>query len=84
MLATPVGAIPEILERVEKGWLAADASPEAIAELLAAYLENRLPTHAPSELRCSVEAQYSRKHVLEQLVATALGEGNDGRDRAGV
>jgi len=73
VLATPVAAIPEILDRFEPRWLARDATVDAIAHLLMGFLENDLPDHDPEELRENVARYYSRERVLRQLVTTALG-----------
>jgi glycosyltransferase involved in cell wall biosynthesis len=70
-LVTPVGALPEVIENFEPEWIARDATPEGIADLLVAFLENRLPTHPPLELRDGVERQYSFERALmvyEQLL----------------
>lgn len=73
VLATPVAAIPEILDRFEPRWLARDATVDAIAHLLIGFLENELPAHDPQELRDGVATHYARERVLRQLVTTALG-----------
>lgn len=73
VLATPVGAIPEVVGRVEKGWLAQDASADAIAQLLLSFLTDTLPMHSPEQLRATVLQHYSRERVLKQLVAVAFG-----------
>ena len=73
VLATPVGAIPEVLGRVEPRWLAADADAHSLAKLLTDYLVGALPSHQPAELRAFVEEHYSRAKVIETLVRHALG-----------
>jgi glycosyltransferase involved in cell wall biosynthesis len=73
VLATPVAAIPEVLEQVEPAWLARDASPQAIAELIMAYLGGHLPEHAPDELRRFVIEHYDSKRIIPQLADIALG-----------
>jgi glycosyltransferase involved in cell wall biosynthesis len=72
VLATPVGAIPEILGRFEKNWLAHNASIEAIAQLLISFLQRALPEHDPVVLRTKVAENYMREKVLEQLMATII------------
>ena len=59
VLATPVGAIPELLSDVEPAWLAADATGEAIASLVGRFFSGGLPRHDPLELRRFVEKRYS-------------------------
>jgi len=73
VLATPAGAIPEVLNRFEKAWLAQDVSADAIARLLMDYLKGALPSHNPAVLRETVAKHYSRQRVLEKLVAVVLG-----------
>ena len=38
-LVTPVGALPEVMRNFEPAWIAKDATPEGIADLLRAFLE---------------------------------------------
>jgi glycosyltransferase involved in cell wall biosynthesis len=73
VLSTPVGAIPEILARIEPKWLARDQTPPAIADLIIEYLAGRLPRHAPEQLRHTVERLYAQPKILERLVSLALG-----------
>ncbi len=72
VLATPVGAIPEVLGQFEKDWLAHDASIEAIAQLLINFLRGALPDHDPVILRNKVAECYNRERVLERLMAVVL------------
>jgi glycosyltransferase involved in cell wall biosynthesis len=74
VLATPVGAIPEILAEVEPHWLAVDESTEAIAQLLIAFLERKLPHHDPAHLRAAVARRYSKREVLNRLIHTTIGD----------
>jgi glycosyltransferase involved in cell wall biosynthesis len=74
VLATPVGAIPEVVGAVEPLWLAEDASVAALTRLLSDWLAGRLPEHAPADLRAVVERGYSERRRLTELIATALGE----------
>ncbi len=73
VLATPVGAIPEIMGRFEKGWLANDSSIRSISRLIKDFLKGDLPFHSPEELREKVAKYYSKNIILEQLVSTAFG-----------
>lgn len=73
VLATPIGATPEILNQFEPGWLAKDATGKAIACLLIRYLRNELPVHDPAALRVGVATHFSRELVLKRLVTTCLG-----------
>lgn len=72
VLATPVGAIPEIVAKAEPRWLAADASAEALARLLRAFLDGHLPAPAPAALRQVVCQDYAMDQVLRQLTTLAL------------
>ena len=63
-LVTPVGALPEVMRNFEPGWIASDATPEGIADLLVAFLQNRLPTHPPQELHNMIERKYSCGQAL--------------------
>jgi glycosyltransferase involved in cell wall biosynthesis len=72
VLATPTGAIPEVLGRFERGWLAQDSSEAAIAQLLMDFLGGKLPSREPTELREIVSRHYSRQRALEQLTAAVL------------
>lgn len=73
VLATPVGAIPEVLERFERGWLAEEVSSEAFARHLVLFLKGSLPAHNPWDLRAKVAEHYSRERVLEHLVSEVMG-----------
>jgi len=72
VLATPVGAIPEIMSRFEPKWLAQNESADAIAQLLISFLKGELPAHNPESLRQRVAKYYSKDHVLEQIVIILL------------
>jgi glycosyltransferase involved in cell wall biosynthesis len=72
VLATPVGAIPEVLNGFEPAWLAPDTSVDAIAQLLIDFLKGALPIHDPNVLREKVTERYSRESVLQRLVAVML------------
>ena len=74
VVATPVGAIPEVLRRFEPEWLARDATAESLAQRLVDFLEHRLPHHEPRALRRQVARLYGKDVVLERFVRTAVGE----------
>ncbi|MGI9860913.1 glycosyltransferase family 4 protein [Moorella naiadis] len=76
VLVTPVGAIPEVVGRFERRWLAEDTSVRAISHLLSDFLRGVLPSHDPTALRETVARYYSRERVLGQLIATAQGARN--------
>lgn len=72
VLATPVGAIPEILGGVEPKWLAEDATEAALTRLMSAFLNDQLPSHSPDQLRGEVSCRYARSDQLARLVALLL------------
>ncbi len=73
VLSTPVGALPEIVERIEPKWLARDNSAEGIAELMRAFIEKKLPQHSPQALRKFVETNYARERALPDFVRATIG-----------
>ena len=74
VLATPIGAIPEVVGRFEPKWLARDATADSLARHLIRFLDGQLPVHEPQALRATVERLYSRETVLKRLVQIAFGE----------
>jgi len=76
VLATPVGAIPEILLQVEPRWLAQSAREDDLVSLLADFLSGNLPVHEPSELRGLVKREYLRESVIPQLTALLFADQN--------
>lgn len=72
VLATPVGAIPEVMANFEPEWLASSAREEAIADLICGFLSGKRPSHAPSELRAKANEFYSSERRLSELVSTLL------------
>lgn len=74
VLATPVGAIPEILGRIEPRWLAHNQSRDAIAQLIISFLSGELPSHDPENLRQVVAQKYSTENALKKLVSVVTGE----------
>jgi len=63
-LVTPVGALPEVMQKFKSEWIARDATPAGIADLLVAFLQNRLPTYSPQELHDVVERKYAFEQAL--------------------
>ena len=68
VLATPVGAIPEILSPVEPRWLASTISATDVAALLTHFLHNELPSHTAAELRAYAVNKYSIDVVMPQML----------------
>lgn len=73
VLSTPVGALPEIISRIEPKWLARDNQAAAIADLMSAFVENRLPQHSPRELREFVCVNYAKERALPGFIRVAIG-----------
>lgn len=69
VIATPVGAIPEVMGRFGPAWLTKDSSTDAIATRMRDFLDGRLAA-APDELRANAElyGQSSISRQLEQAV----------------
>ncbi len=79
VLATPVGAIPEIIEQVNPAWLARSPSAQGIAELLAKFLRGELDPRTPAALHTFVEDKYSRDRLVNQLIEV-IGLSSSGRN----
>jgi glycosyltransferase involved in cell wall biosynthesis len=73
VLATPVGAIPEILAGLEPRWLSRDATASSLEELITEFVQGRLPVHPPERLREFVVERYSLARRVPELVAALLG-----------
>lgn len=73
VLATPVGAIPEVVGRYEKGWLARSATVEALEDLIGRFLAGSLPKWDPHRLHAAVISDFGRRAVLPRLIALTLG-----------
>lgn len=71
VLATPVAAIPEIMEQVEPQWLARDVQADSIAALLIKHLKHELPGHDAGCLRQFVAQRYAKERVLAELAIAA-------------
>jgi glycosyltransferase involved in cell wall biosynthesis len=72
VLATPVAAIPEIINRVEPKWLASGTDPQSIATLLRQFLRGDLPAHDPGRLR-SITQEHWSFGSLHRFCYRALG-----------
>jgi glycosyltransferase involved in cell wall biosynthesis len=72
VLATPVGAIPEILNCFEPKWLSRGADVDSIYELVSSFLLGKLPVHCPQALRSNVEKLYSSKLFLSRIEQCVL------------
>jgi glycosyltransferase involved in cell wall biosynthesis len=73
VLATPVGAIPEVISKFDSSWLSRSAETEDIADLFRQYLAGKLPEHAPQQLHEQIHRDYSRARVLDEFIETTIG-----------
>jgi len=73
-LATPVGAIPEIIRLFEPSWLSQSAEVDDIADLLRQYLTNTLPEHSPAQLHEQIHRNYRREMVLSEFIEITIGK----------
>lgn len=73
VLATPVGAIPELLRKFEPRWLAESTAPQDIATLLGRYAMGELPVHSSEELHSIAQHHYGRDHILPAYVKEVFG-----------
>lgn len=67
VIGTPVGGIVDVLSELDPSLLARDATPAAIAELIASFFATR--AFKPSEDDC-------RRHALEHFAWPNIAEGN--------
>jgi len=72
VLATPVGAIPEIVRKFEPAWLARSAETEAIADLFREYLTGKLPQHDPMLIHDRTDRDYGCKQKLDELIEVTI------------
>ena len=72
VLATPVGAIPELIRKFDSSWLARSAGFEDIADLLRQYLAGNLPEQSPSQLHDQICRDYSRDRMLSKFVQATV------------
>jgi glycosyltransferase involved in cell wall biosynthesis len=72
VLATPVGAIPEIIRKFDSSWLARSAEVEDIADLLRQYLAGKLSEYDPAQLHDHVHLDYSRELVLGEFIEATI------------
>jgi glycosyltransferase involved in cell wall biosynthesis len=70
VIATPVGAIPEVMGEANRNWLSENTTPGAIASAMEAYLAGRLH-HNRRALRQRAE-KYDRETVCRRLSKLVL------------
>jgi glycosyltransferase involved in cell wall biosynthesis len=69
VLATPIGALPELLGLIEPNWIGGGAGLQEIADLIVAFLKGDLPKHSPEALRDKVAAEFNAPRRLRELVS---------------
>jgi glycosyltransferase involved in cell wall biosynthesis len=72
VLATPVGAIPEIIRKFDSSWLARSAEVDDMTDLLRQYLAGKLPDHSPEDLHHKVHRDYNRERRLGEFIGTTI------------
>jgi glycosyltransferase involved in cell wall biosynthesis len=75
VLATPVGAIPEIVGKFEPGWIAKSPRADSIAELLRHYLSGEETGHNARELHEQTSREYGREQLLPRFVEATVRNG---------
>ncbi len=73
VLATPVGAIPEMIRKFDSSWLAQSAKAEDIADVLRKYLVGELREHSPWELHHQIHREYGRERLLGEFIGATVG-----------
>jgi glycosyltransferase involved in cell wall biosynthesis len=73
VLATPVGAIPEIIRAFDSSWLASSADAADIAGLLRRFLEGQLQEHSPTELHDQIYRDYNHQMIIDQFIEATVG-----------
>lgn len=79
VLATPVGAIPEVIRRFAPSWLAPSQSAEGIAVLLRQYLTGKLTECTSTQLHDQVHRDYNRERVLAAFITATVGSAEVGQ-----
>ena len=73
VLATPVGAIPEVVGEVEPSWLSKSTSAQDIADLIGRFLRGQVKRHPANELHSHVVQNYSSERVVERFIDVTVG-----------
>jgi len=72
VLATPIGAIPEIIGQFAPQWLARSSQPADIAALLRRFLKGDLPMPVPARLHDQVDLYYGRDLSLRAYIEATI------------
>jgi len=73
VIATPAGAIPELIHPIEPRWLCSENNADSLAQTIQAFLMEQLPHHSAEELR-SFAQKFSHEHALNSLVDYVLAQ----------
>jgi len=75
VLATPVGAIPEIIGKFEPAWISRSPTAESIADLLRDYLSGGQIGHTAAQLHEKTQREYDRERLLPLFVDATVRSG---------
>lgn len=67
VIGTPAGATPDILKPLNPDLLTVDVTPEAIAEKIVFFLENKERLSTPDRYRDYVKKKYNWDHSVKQI-----------------
>ena len=70
VLATPVGAVPQVLRDKETGFLVRDNSPDCLAEAIVAALEYPHLRHIAGNARALVQREFQVPRLCSRCGAT--------------
>lgn len=73
VLATPVGALPEIVGRFEPRWIAHSATLDGLASLILDFFSGHLPQHSPDDLRTWVAEHFPFERAMDRYEKILLG-----------
>jgi glycosyltransferase involved in cell wall biosynthesis len=73
VLATPVGAIPEIIARFQPAWLSRSAKTDDFSDLLRRYFAGALPVRGSAELHDQADREFSRRVRLPNFLESTIG-----------
>jgi glycosyltransferase involved in cell wall biosynthesis len=77
VLATPVGAIPEIIRQFVPDWIARSSCSDDIAALLRRFLQGDLPIPGSDLLHDQVCRSFSRDRVIDIFVKETIGRASE-------
>lgn len=69
VLATPVGALPEIIRNFSKDWISKTNSPESIAEIMRNFIAGNLKELTSEEIRDRAVEYYNKAHSIDKYIS---------------